>query len=649
VNVLRVTGEIWILANMERHVQLSSLRIWLVLGIVTGVFGACDAKNVGEPTYVNQATGGGVSEWSCSTDDDGDGFCGDYGFDSNSPKYDCADHDPTRNRGATEMLNALDDDCDGVVDNGLTSECPLTLTAPPDGCEVPTDLVAGALFACTLTNAGRVYCWGDNAHGALGTPDLTNVSVPVAVPGLSGAKSVVASAAAVCAGRESDAVCWGADSAFPFTVPLPAKTSQLAIGYSVLSSGWNSYMLYALDSTGQAWARDFVSKSGVAPSFAKVQTGVKRLVGGGTAMCALTTADSLICNLGTQPTTITTNKVDYATKGVDGSLCYTTGGELYCIKGTDKGSKVDGNGSAVNVGVSSRYGCAINAAGKLSCWTGGSITSVEDAMDLAVGNTFGCILRQSGRLSCWGNNSCGELGNGRVDPNENESAPVDVRPGPALELPSFILLGSTPLGACDTAQDLAVFGKDQVLLHAAFAACKAQCQDRLDTAECLTSCAKNPGLTKGCFDCYSQLAACSGADCYAAFNACAGYPVDFARALSNEPRFECDGALCLRGSGVGQACSNDTDCLTGNCGRLPQAPDILVCAGADGAYCSTNSPYCGCAEGTSSGGYSASGHCGSCYGEGRVASATGTCYRACGYCGFGTCKKFSNSYDGYCD
>jgi len=42
-------------------------------------------------------------------------------------------------------------------------------------------IAAGTNYACALTTAGSVLCWGDNDTGELGDNSTTSSSVPVAV------------------------------------------------------------------------------------------------------------------------------------------------------------------------------------------------------------------------------------------------------------------------------------------------------------------------------------------------------------------------------------------------------------------------------------------------------------------------------------
>jgi streptogramin lyase len=56
----------------------------------------------------------GLTDEGCLPDGDGDGY---------APPADCADDDPEVHPGAAETCNGADDDCDGIVDEGVTNPC----------------------------------------------------------------------------------------------------------------------------------------------------------------------------------------------------------------------------------------------------------------------------------------------------------------------------------------------------------------------------------------------------------------------------------------------------------------------------------------------------------------------------------------------
>jgi hypothetical protein len=634
-----------------------------ISGIVAASWAvACsDSATGASPPAVSGAgapgTSGSSGQPECDYDDDEDGYCSAE-FPALEDGDDCDDGNPAVHPGATEAANAIDDDCDGTIDNGVTAACPLTLEMPSAGCETATQLVAGGSHACVLTDAGRVLCWGSNAGGVLGLPDLANSPVPLAVPGIQGASALAVTGAANCAIVGENAICWGAGSAYPFNVALPPATAQLAIAHTTDQGGQVRYYLYALDGDGAFHQRalfaepDATSGATIGTEFVKVGIEAKQLVAGGGDMCAISSEDALVC-FNADPPTLIAAAVDFAVMGGDSKLCYKAAGELYCGGTEGAGAKVAGNASAIGAAISSSFSCAFNAAGKLGCWSGAGPATVTDATAVALGGRFGCILRKSGKVSCFGNDDGGTLGDGRAKPSIQEAEPVDVTAAPTIDLRPVVLLGASPLGACDSLTDVSTLASNGPQVHTAVAACKAQCATLLDADTCFASCAKVPGITPACLSCYSALATCQGADCYQAFVACAGYPVDFARAVYNAPRFECLGATCLRGQSVGAPCATSQDCLSGSCSKLAQSGDALVCVTSDGASCYKDSAYCACSTGTDSFGPTGFGHCGGCYGEGRVASAAGDCYRDCtqeSYCVEGQdCRYFSNSRERYCD
>ena len=577
----------------------------------------------------------GMVEHECFTDIDQDGYCREAFGDP--AKTDCDDGNPAQHPGAAEALNGVDDDCDGQIDEGLSAACPLTLQAPEAGCETPTQLVVGADHACALVDSGRVFCWGENSLGVLGTPDIVNASLPVAVPGVTGATALALGASAVCALVGPHAICWGSRSAFPFTVALPPNTKQIALARMKDENGGAPSIIFALDDAGQSFRRRLFKLADTELAFELDAVDVKQLVGGGAA-CLINTNGALICDHG-----VVASDVDLAATGFDGSLCYKSAGELYCGPKPVAGVLSAGNGSATGIGVASGAGaCVVNAAGKLAC-LGNGPTDVTDAAQVGLGDAFGCVLRTSGKISCWGTGDGGNLGNGQSKPVAVEK-PTDVLAGPELPLPPIVLLGATPLGACDTEPDVGILVGTQTNFHAALAGCKEQCANSLDATDCFNTCAKPQGLTGACFACFAGLAACTGPDCYAAFQTCAGYPVDFAMAPDNEPRFECVGASCFHGATVGQPCTTETGCFSGNCSGVAQGQGAKICVAANGTSCNRESKYCDCGGGTT--------YCGSCSITGRIASGDGTCYRSCqleSYCQLGyTCNDFSDGSRGYC-
>jgi hypothetical protein len=142
-----------------------------------------------------------------------------------------------------------------------------------------------------------------------------------------------------------------------------------------------------------------------------------------------------------------------------------------------------------------------------------------------------------------GRSDGGWLGTGSSGPGTS-AEPLALAPGADRPLEPIVLLGSQPLGACDTRGDVEELAKPNQILRQ-LPACREMCQRQLDPNACLGSCAKLPdGLSPDCRACYTTLVSCSGDGCHAAFQACVGFPVDSLPIPSRSPSLECVGADC---------------------------------------------------------------------------------------------------------
>ncbi len=93
-------------------------------------------------------------------------------------------------------------------------------------------------------------------------------------------------------------------------------------------------------------------------------------------------------------------------------------------KPLQKPQPVPGVANARHIAVGLMYACAIDGAGKLSCWgsLGGTIAHAQPAAlpmpgpvrDVAIGLAHACALLFDGRVMCWGDNPAGQLGVGGV-------------------------------------------------------------------------------------------------------------------------------------------------------------------------------------------------------------------------------------------
>jgi len=253
-------------------------------------------------------------------------------------------------------------------------------------------VVTGNEFACALTDAGGVQCWGNNDDGQLGNGTKDNRDTPVKVKGLQSGVAAIGTATSggdhACAVTTSGAAkCWGDN------------------GSGALGNG------------------DFYTDESTPVQVKGLTSGVVAIATGMSHTCALTAAGAMKCwgansfgQLGNGPW--------------DGSTAYLTPTQ---VKGLTSG--------VVAIATGSMHTCALTKVGAVQCWgenddgelgTGDTNersvpTQVRGltsgVVAIAAGRDHTCALTRAGALKCWGDNTSGQLGN---DTTYDSSTPVQV-------------------------------------------------------------------------------------------------------------------------------------------------------------------------------------------------------------------------------
>ena len=259
-----------------------------------------------------------------------------------------------------------------------------TIPAPGKHTDIPVSvvglnsgvsgLVAGVSYACALTSAGGMKCWGHNTDGQLGDNTTTNRNTPVDVNGLS--NSVVEIAAGgwhTCALTSAGGVkCWGNN------------------GYGQLGNGTNPAHLIPVDVIG-------------------LSSGMIGLIAGENYTCALTSAGGVKCwgfnymgQLGNSTNTSSNTPVNVSGLA-SGVIALSAGRDHTCALLSSGGVKCWGKNN---------YG-QLGNAGNTNSNTPVNVYGLNSGvLGLTAGGDHTCALMTGGGVKCWGANGFGQLGDG---------------------------------------------------------------------------------------------------------------------------------------------------------------------------------------------------------------------------------------------
>ncbi len=271
--------------------------------------------------------------------------------------------------------------------------------------EIFKQVSVGNQHACAVTAAGRLYCWGPNGNGQLGTGNTTWAQTPVASAGALAFASVSAGTDYTCGVTPTgEAWCWGVNG---------------------------------LGQLGE----------GNAPSMGNTQSNNPVKVTGGLSFVSISASNQVTC-------AITTNPAAYCWgRGIDGRLGTGNTGVTSTPSVVAAGTQF----RAVATGFTAV--CGVDLASAVWCWgmgangqlgqvvTNSALTPIRaggtlKAADVSTANVAGgagnysCAIAAD-RLTtyCWGRNDKGQLGNGTT----SDATAVNATPS--------IVVGQKPLPA----------------------------------------------------------------------------------------------------------------------------------------------------------------------------------------------------------
>jgi hypothetical protein len=311
------------------------------------------------------------------------------------------------------------------------------------------EVAAGGAFTCALTAAGSVLCWGDNGSGELGNGSTTSTLVPIPLTDLaSGVTAVSASpdttnefACAVTAA--GDVECWGDNGAgqlgdgsttsrsFPAAVSGVTAASAVSVGleYACAIAAGGAVECWGNNGNGELGDGTTITRRVPAPVVG-LSSGVTSLsVGTSFSPCAVTAAGGVVC-------------WGYNGSGQLGNGSTNSSTTPVPVSGLSNGvTKVAAGGS---------FACALTAGGGVQCWglngqgqlgdgttTDSSVpvpvTGLSSGVTgLSVGGTSACATTADGLLECWGQGYFGQLGDGSLVSSTIPVAVAGFAPLPSL-------------------------------------------------------------------------------------------------------------------------------------------------------------------------------------------------------------------------
>lgn len=415
-------------------------------------------------------------------DQDGDGY-GDpdistaqcpvpSGYVSNAD--DCDDTNSSIQPGAAEQCNFRDDDCDGIIDEGIdfldieAGEAHV-LALCSDGTlwawgfngsgqlgddsyetrAVPAQVTsitgvvaisAGYQHSLAVLQDGTVWAWGYNADGQVGDGTTVSRTTPRQVTSISGrARAVAAGASHSMALLENGSVmAWGGNSDGQLGNGLTtlSKTAVMVsdlTGVAQLRAG--AYHSLAIDETGSVWSWGAGSYGQLGHGTTGSRTTPGKIAGlanavsvaGGQGHTLVAVANGTVYafgrnsngQLGTGGTAATTLPV--MIPGLAGVEVVSAGAQ-HSLAITDVGAESWGANWEGQLGIPSADACDPNLPTNLTCVKQpAQIPGLSNLRDIGAGYVFSVALSLDDVIYSWGSNAQSQLGDGTT---ENHTSPV---------------------------------------------------------------------------------------------------------------------------------------------------------------------------------------------------------------------------------
>jgi alpha-tubulin suppressor-like RCC1 family protein len=342
--------------------------------------------------------------------------------------------------------------------------CPMGQVPSPTGCSnvaTRTVLSVGNSGACAVLSDGGVACWGRNHYGEMGLESPDNATHgPARVVTLGGAISVGIRNTFACAITAAGNVrCWGSNGlgelgdettnarAVPAPVHGPAP-GQILSGVTALAVGDNHacaikspgvVYCWGANSTGQLGDGTAARRAMAAPIQNPSGSLYVALAAGPAHTCALTTTGNVDC--------WGANDYGQLNGGANAS-----GNPLFAGPGTWTPIRITTLANVRALSAGERHNCALLADGSETCWgekEKGSTypqAALGGLIAVAAGGGQSCALSVGGQTSCWGSNLDFQLGS--LAPSIDGGTPTMTTSAVPIPLANVVAVAAGPRTTC---------------------------------------------------------------------------------------------------------------------------------------------------------------------------------------------------------
>jgi alpha-tubulin suppressor-like RCC1 family protein len=307
-------------------------------------------------------------------------------------------------------------------------------TAATDWAEVSS----GNASTCAIKSDGRLFCWGYNIDGQLGNGSDQDSHVPVqeSTAAADWAQVSVGSIHTCAVKTDGRLFCWGANSNGQLGTNsnedslIPVQEYTSATDWAEVSTGDRHTCGLKNDGRIFCWGGAYRSgELGSEVTFTSFELLQEKTLS--TDWTQLSLGSSHTCALKDDGRVFCWGEPDKCGNNVTSKTILSL---------QDEWGEADWAQVSVGYSLGFEYACAVKNDGRLFCWgtghTGqlgaGSIvisslpvqeyTAASDWFQVSAGAEHACAVKSDGRLFCWGSNSYGQLGNG-----SNQDSPVPVQ------------------------------------------------------------------------------------------------------------------------------------------------------------------------------------------------------------------------------